>query len=110
MEIAGRNGNFTGEVQVEMLRIPAGPDRPSAGSVTFSRGARTVWHSHPLGQTLIATAGVERILRWSDPVEELRRGDVVHIPLLVKHWHGAAPDRPMTHLALTEVQDGQSAT
>ena len=76
-----------------MLYTPAGPDRASAGSVTFSPGARTAWHSHPLGQTLIVTAGIGRVQRSGGPIEEIRAGDVVHIPPGVKHWHGAARQR-----------------
>jgi 4-carboxymuconolactone decarboxylase len=100
--------NFTGSAQVEMLYTPAGTDRTSAGSVTFSPGARTAWHTHPLGQTLIVTAGVGRIQRSGGPIEEIKVGDVVHIPPGVKHWHGAAPASAMTHIAITEVQDGKT--
>ena len=100
--------NFTGSVTVEMLHTPAGPDRASAGSVTFSPGARTAWHSHPLGQTLIVTAGVGRVQRWDGPIEEIRAGDVVRIPPGVKHWHGASPGSAMTHIAITEAQDGKT--
>ena len=101
--------NFTGNVQVEMLFVPAGPDRTSAGTVTFSRGARTAWHSHPLGQTLIVTTGVGRVQRWGGPVEEIHPGDVVRIPPNVKHWHGAAPESGMTHIAIQEALDGKAA-
>ncbi|MFP3753914.1 Carboxymuconolactone decarboxylase family protein [compost metagenome] len=100
--------NFTGSVKVEMLFTPAGPDRTSAGSVTFSPGARTAWHTHPLGQTLIVTAGVGRIQRWGGAIEEIRPGDVVRIPPHTKHWHGAAPGSPMTHIAIQEAQDGKT--
>jgi len=100
--------NFTGSVQVEMLFVPAGPDRSSAGTVTFSPGARTGWHTHPLGQTLIITAGVGRVQRWGGPVEEIRPGDVVRIPPNVKHWHGAAPNSSMSHIAIQEAQDGKT--
>ncbi|PZP32377.1 MAG: carboxymuconolactone decarboxylase [Roseateles depolymerans] len=100
---------FTGLVRVEMLQTPSGAERASAGSVSFSPGARTAWHSHPLGQTLVVTAGVGRIQRWGGPVEEIRVGDVVHIPPHVKHWHGAAADSAMTHIAITEMQDGSAA-
>lgn len=100
--------NFSGAATVEMLRAPAGPDRASAGSVSFSSGARTAWHTHPLGQTLVVTAGVGRVQRWGGPVEEMRAGDVVRIPPNVKHWHGAAPGSAMTHIAITEAQDGKT--
>ena len=101
--------NFTGAVKVEMLYTPEGAERASAGTVSFSPGARTAWHSHPLGQTLVVTAGIGRIQRWGGPVEQIQVGDVVHIPAHVKHWHGAAPDSAMTHIAITEAQDGKSA-
>jgi len=101
--------NFTGNVKVEMLFTPTGPDRTSAGTVSFSPGARTAWHTHPLGQRLVVTAGIGRIQRWGGPVEEIRVGDVVQIPPNVKHWHGAAPDSAMTHIAITEQLDGKAA-
>ncbi|MEY8876515.1 MAG: carboxymuconolactone decarboxylase family protein [Leptothrix sp. (in: b-proteobacteria)] len=101
--------HFTGTVKVEMLHTPVGAARASAGTVSFSPGARTAWHSHPLGQTLVVTAGIGRVQRWGGPVEEIRVGDVVHIPAHVKHWHGAAADSAMTHIAITEALDGQSA-
>lgn len=101
--------NFTGKVSVEMLQTPSGEERASAGSVSFSPGARTAWHSHPLGQTLIVTAGIGRIQRWGGPMEEIRVGDVVHIPPNVKHWHGAGPDSVMTHIAITEMLNGSAA-
>jgi len=101
--------NFTGNVQVDMLFVPAGPDRTSAGAVTFSPGARTAWHSHPLGQTLIVTAGVGRVQRWGGPVEEIHPGDVIRIPPNVKHRHGAAPESSLTHIAIQEAQDGKTA-
>jgi 4-carboxymuconolactone decarboxylase len=100
--------NFTGSVKVEMLFSPAGPDRSSAGMVTFAPGARTAWHTHPLGQTLIVTAGVGRVQRWGGPVQEIRSGDVVRIPANTRHWHGAAPDTAMTHIAIQEAQDGKT--
>lgn len=101
--------NFTGAVKVEMLYSPLGTERASAGTVSFAPGARTAWHSHPLGQTLVVTAGIGRLQRWGGPVEQIRVGDVVHIPANIKHWHGAAPDSAMTHIAITEAQNGTSA-
>lgn len=101
--------NFTGSVKVEMLYAPVGAERASAGTVSFAPGARTAWHSHPLGQTLVVTAGIGRVQRGGGPVEEIRVGDVVHIPAAVKHWHGAAPDSAMTHIAITEAQGGKAA-
>jgi 4-carboxymuconolactone decarboxylase len=100
--------NFTGSVRVEMLYMPAGPERTSAGTVSFAPAARTAWHTHPLGQTLIVTSGVGRVQRWSGPIEEIGVGDVVHIPPGVKHWHGAAPGSAMTHIAITEALDGKA--
>ena len=99
---------FSGQAQVEMLFAPTGPDRASAGSVTFAPGARTAWHTHPLGQTLIVTAGVGRVQRWDGPIEIIRPGDVVRIPPGVKHWHGAAPDSAMTHIAVQEALEGKT--
>lgn len=103
--------NFTGAVKVEMLFAP-GTDtatRTSAGKVSFEPGARTAWHTHPLGQTLVVTAGVGRVQRWGGPVEEIRPGDVVRIAPHTRHWHGAAPDSAMTHIAIQEAQDGRTA-
>ena len=102
--------NFTGSVKVEMLLTPASSAyRTSAGSVSFSPGARTAWHTHPLGQTLIVTKGVGRVQRWDGPVEEIRPGDVVRIPAHMRHWHGAAPGSAMTHIAIQEALDGRTA-
>jgi 4-carboxymuconolactone decarboxylase len=100
--------NFNGQVTVEMLFVPDGAQRASAGSVTFAPGARTAWHMHPLGQTLVVTAGVGRVQRWGGPVQEIRPGDVVRIPAGVKHWHGATADSAMTHTAIQEAQDGKT--
>lgn len=100
--------NFTGSVKVEMLSSPAGPDRASAGSVTFTAGARTAWHTHPLGQTLVVTSGLGRVQQWGGAVQEIRAGDVVRIPPGVKHWHGAAPGSAMAHIAIQESQDGKT--
>ena len=80
----------------------------SGARVIFEPGARTAWHTHPLGQTLIVTAGTGRVQRWGDPVDEIRQGDVVWIPPGQKHWHGAAPNSSMTHIAITEQLDGKT--
>lgn len=101
--------NFTGAVKVEMLYTPVDAERASAGAVSFAPGARTGWHSHPLGQTLVVTAGIGRVQRWGGVVEQIQVGDVVHIPANVKHWHGAAADSAMTHIAITEALDGKAA-
>jgi 4-carboxymuconolactone decarboxylase len=100
--------NFSGQARYEMLFTPTGPDRASAGSVSFAPGARTAWHAHPFGQTLIVTAGAGRAQRWGGPVEAIRVGDVVRIPPGVKHWHGAAPDSAMTHIAVQEALEGKT--
>jgi 4-carboxymuconolactone decarboxylase len=97
---------FTGSVRVEMLFDALDPSHASGGSVTFEPGARTAWHSHPRGQILIVTAGTGRVQRWGDPIEEIRSGDVVRIPAGEKHWHGASRQASMTHIAITEHQDG----
>jgi 4-carboxymuconolactone decarboxylase len=99
--------NFTGSARVEPLFQANAPARAAGARVTFEPGARTGWHSHPLGQILIVTAGVGRVQRWGDPVEEIRPGDVVWTPPGQKHWHGAAPDSSMTHIAITEELDGK---
>jgi len=100
---------FTGPVQLEMLFSPNGPDRTSAGLVTFPPGARTHWHSHPLGQTLIVTAGSGRVQREDGPMQVIDPGDIVRIPPNTKHWHGAAPDQSMSHIAIQEALDDKSA-
>src|SRR5215212_4558913 len=98
--------NFTGTAQVEMLFDAVEPSHASAGSVTFEPGARTAWHTHPRGQILIVTAGVGRVQRWGDTVEEIHAGDVVRIPAGQKHWHGASAQASMTHIAISEHRDG----
>jgi quercetin dioxygenase-like cupin family protein len=98
---------FTGTVRVDPLFQAEEPARVAAASVTFEPGARTAWHTHPLGQTLIVTAGVGRAQREGGPVEEIRPGDVVWFPPGEKHWHGAAPTTAMTHIAIQEKLDGK---
>jgi 4-carboxymuconolactone decarboxylase len=108
---ASRQGpaeNFTGPVRVDPLFQASAPARASGSLVTFEPGARTNWHSHPLGQTLIVTAGAGRVQRWNDPVDEIRQGDVVWIPPGQKHWHGAAPDSSMAHIAISEALEGRA--
>jgi 4-carboxymuconolactone decarboxylase len=99
-------GNFTGAVTVEALFEAIELSDMTGGAVTFKAGARTAWHTHPRGQILIVTAGTGRVQRWGDPVQEIRVGDVVRIPAGQKHWHGAAPDTAMAHVAITEHRDG----
>lgn len=100
---------FTGTARIDPLFAPTGPARAGGASVTFEPGARTAWHSHPLGQILIVTSGSGRVQRWGGPVEEIRPGDVVHFEPDEKHWHGAAPTTAMTHIAIQEYLDGQAA-
>ena len=97
---------FTGTVRIDPLFQAPAPARVAGASVTFEPGARASWHTHPLGQTLIVTAGVGRVQRWGGPIEEIRPGDVVWIPPGEKHWHGAAPTTAMTHIAVHEFKDG----
>ncbi|HEU4390608.1 MAG TPA: carboxymuconolactone decarboxylase family protein [Blastocatellia bacterium] len=100
--------NFTGSVRVDPLFQANAPARTSGSLVTFEAGARTAWHTHPLGQVLIVTAGTGRVQRWGDPVDEIRQGDVVWIPPGQKHWHGAAPNSSLAHIAIVERLDGKS--
>ena len=100
---------FTGTVRTDPLFEAHAPARALGTAVTFEPGARTAWHSHPLGQTLIVTAGCGRVQQWGGAIEEIRPGDVVWIPPGEKHWHGAAPTTAMTHIAVQESLDGQTA-
>jgi quercetin dioxygenase-like cupin family protein len=99
---------FTGTVRIDPLFDAPAPARVAGASVTFDPGARTAWHAHPLGQTLIVTAGVGRAQRWGGPVEELRPGDVGWFPPGEKHWHGASPTTAMTRIAIQEKLDGKA--
>lgn len=100
---------FTGTVRIDPLFTKAEePARATGASVTFEPGARTAWHKHPLGQTLIVTSGYGRVQREGGPIEEIRPGDVVWFPPGEKHWHGAAPDTAMTHIAVQEALDGKN--
>ena len=99
---------FTGSVRIDPLFNPPAPARAFGASVTFEPGARTAWHTHPLGQTLIVTAGSGRTQRWGGPIEEIRPGDVVWIPPGEKHWHGATPTTAMTHIAIQEQLEGKA--
>jgi quercetin dioxygenase-like cupin family protein len=98
---------FTGNVRIEPVFDAPDPARVRSASVTFEPGARTAWHTHPLRQILIVTAGTGRAQRWGGPVEEIRPGDVVWFPPDEKHWHGAAPATSMTHIAIQEALDGR---
>jgi quercetin dioxygenase-like cupin family protein len=99
---------FTGTVRIDPLFQPAEPARTGAGHVTFEPGARTAWHTHPLGQTLIVTSGLGWVQREGGPVEEIRPGDVVWFPPGLKHWHGASPTTAMTHIAIQESANGKN--
>lgn len=98
---------FTGSVRIDPLFQAKGPSRALASHVTFEPRARTAWHTHPLGQTLIVTSGCGRVQYWGGPIEEIRPGDVVSIAAGEKHWHGAAPTTAMTHIAIQEQLDGK---
>jgi quercetin dioxygenase-like cupin family protein len=92
------------------VRVPSLPpiSRTSGGKVTFAPGARSAWHTHPLGQTLIVTEGTGWIQQWGGPIEEIRKADVIWIPPGVKHWHGATPNTAMTHIAIQEQFNGKA--
>jgi quercetin dioxygenase-like cupin family protein len=101
---------FTGTVRIDPLFLKVDdPARATGASVTFEPGARTAWHTHPLGQTLIVTAGCGLVQREGGPIEEIHPGDVVWFPPGEKHWHGASPNTAMTHIAIQETLDGKSA-
>ncbi|MGH2865675.1 MAG: (R)-mandelonitrile lyase [Solirubrobacteraceae bacterium] len=100
---------FTGAVFVDALAAPSGPSRLAASSVHFTPGARTAWHTHPNGQTIYVTDGVGRCQRDGGPIEVIRPGDRVFFEPGERHWHGAAPNRLMTHLAMQQVDDQGSA-
>jgi quercetin dioxygenase-like cupin family protein len=99
---------FTGVVRIDPLFPAQPPARAAANAVTFEPGARTAWHTHPLGQVLVVTAGAGRVQREGGAIEEIRPGDVVIIAPNEKHWHGAAPTTAMTHIAIQEALDGEA--
>jgi quercetin dioxygenase-like cupin family protein/alkylhydroperoxidase/carboxymuconolactone decarboxylase family protein YurZ len=101
-------GHFTGSVHLQRLFEASDPARASSASVTFDPGARTAWHSHPLGQRLIVTAGTGWVQQWGEPAQPIRVGDVVSIPPGAKHWHGATATTAMTHIAIQEQLDGNT--
>lgn len=105
----GPASNFTGQVRIDSLFQADAPAKLGGGFVTFEPGSRTNWHTHPLGQTLIVTQGVGYIQEWNKPAQLIKTGDIVQIAPGVKHWHGAAPEIGMTHIALAEAENGQAA-
>jgi quercetin dioxygenase-like cupin family protein len=100
---------FTGTVRIDPLHQADEPARVLCASVTFEPGARTAWHAHPLGQTLIVTAGCGLVQHRGGPIEEIRPGDVIWFPPGEKHWHGATATTAMTHIAIVEQLDGKTA-
>lgn len=105
--VKGPDEYFTGTIRVDPLFEAPDPARARGASVTFEPGARTAWHTHPLGQTLIVTSGVGRVQKWGGPVEEIRPGDVVWFEPEEKHWHGASATVAMTHIAIQEALNGK---
>src|SRR4051812_16486770 len=99
---------FTGSVRVDPLFQPSAPARAAGASVTFEPGARTAWHTHPLGQTLIVIAGAGLVQRQGGSIEKIQPGDVIWFPPGEKHWHGAMPKNGMTHIAIQEALDGKA--
>ena len=108
--VQGSPENFTGEVSVDLRFQRDPPARVGGATVTFRPGARTAWHEHPLGQTLIVTSGTGWVQRAGAPRQTIRPGDVVWIPPGTKHWHGATTDSAMTHVAIAESLDGKVVT
>ncbi|MBV6451861.1 MAG: hypothetical protein MHPDNHAH_02608 [Anaerolineales bacterium] len=100
---------FTGTVRVDSPFQATEPARVGGATVTFEPSARTAWHTHPLGQTLIVTSGSGLVQEWGNPARQIRAGDIVWIPPGVKHWHGASPTTAMTHIAIAEALDGKVA-
>lgn len=105
---AGPSDWFTGTVRIDPLFPAKDPARAAGNAVTFEPAARTAWHTHPLGQVLIVTAGCGRAQRWGGPIEEIRPGDVIVFAPGEKHWHGAAPTTAMTHIAIQEQSNGSA--
>lgn len=98
---------FTGNVRIDAPFQGTEPARVGGATVTFEPSSRTAWHTHPLGQTLIVTAGLGLVQEWDGPVREIRPGDTVWIPAGIKHWHGAAAETAMSHIAIAEAHDGK---
>ena len=106
--LKGPEEYFTGTVRIDPLNSAHEPSRVSVASVTFEPGARSAWHTHPHGQVLVVTAGAGRIQQWGGKVEDIRPGDVIWTPPGVKHWHGAAPTKSVSHMAIQEAVNGKN--
>ncbi len=106
--VEGPSDWFTGKVRIDPLFQSEEPARAAGANVTFEPGARTAWHTHPLGQTLIITSGTGWVQRENGPIEEVNPGDVVWFSPGEKHWHGATPDKAMSHIAIQESKDGKA--
>ncbi|MFZ1872695.1 MAG: cupin domain-containing protein [Chania sp.] len=104
----GAPENFTGTAKVDSRFKGSAPARISGGTVSFAAGARTAWHTHPLGQTLIVSSGTGWVQEWEAAPQQIKTGDVVWIPPNVKHWHGASAKEPMVHIAVSESLDGKT--
>jgi quercetin dioxygenase-like cupin family protein len=103
---SGPESYFTGKVRIDSPFQTTPPARTGGATVTFEPGARTAWHTHPLGQTLIITHGHGWLQEWGGEIRQMNQGDIVWIPEGVKHWHGATPDNAMTHIAIAESLNG----
>jgi quercetin dioxygenase-like cupin family protein len=106
----GPEAFFTGHVRVDPVWAASNESDVSGANVTFEPGARSAWHTHPVGQHLVVVSGVGRTQEWGKPVQELRPGDVVWCPSGIKHWHGASPTTAMTHLSVTSSINGKNVT
>jgi len=106
--VEGPEDYFTGDVRIDPLFDPQDEARAAAASVTFEPGARTAWHTHPLGQRLVVTSGCGFVQLEGGPIERVRAGDVVWFPPGEKHWHGARPEKAMAHVAIQEQLDGET--
>lgn len=105
--VKGSSEYFSGTVRIDSPFQGTEPARIGGATVTFEPSARTAWHTHPLGQTLIVTAGLGLVQEWGGPMREIRPGDTVWIPAGVKHWHGATAETAMSHIAIAEAQNGK---
>ena len=108
--VSGSPNTFAGRVRIDQMFAAQPPAHLGGALVSFEPGARTAWHTHPLGQTLIVTTGVGWVQEWGKPIREIRPGDVIWIPPNIKHWHGASSTAGMSHLAIAENLDGRSVT